>query len=109
MAQTALSPHALHVHPLRPEGSTRFVRASGSPVHSSGSLVTTMGGTVRLVNRVDKSDKIGPKSTRDQRWVGDNVPRGPPAYGLVRSELPHRKVVLRAAPALWVLVFPMDA
>ena len=32
-----------------------------------------------------------------------------PAYGLVRSELPHRKVVLRAAPALWVLVFPIDA
>ena len=60
MAQTALSPHALHVHPLRSEGSTRFVRASGSPVHSSGSLDTTMGGTVRLVNRVDKSDKKKP-------------------------------------------------
>ena len=56
-APPALSPHALHVHPLRSEGSTRFVRASGSPVHSSGSLDTTMGGTVRLVTRVDKSDK----------------------------------------------------
>ena len=41
----------------------------------------------------------------DQRWVGDNVLRGPPAHGLFRSEAPHRKVVLRAAPALWVLVF----
>ena len=28
---------------------------------------------------------------------GDKVSRGPPAYGLVRSELPHRTVVLRAA------------
>ena len=54
---TALSPHALHVHPLRPEGSTRFVRASGSPVHSGGCVVATTGGTVRLVNRVDKNDK----------------------------------------------------
>ena len=56
-APPALSPHALHVHPLRPEGSTRFVRASGSPVHSSGCVAATTGGMVRLVHRVDKSDK----------------------------------------------------
>ena len=36
---------------------------------------------------------------------GDKVSRGPPAYGLVRSELPQGNLVLRAAPALWVLVF----
>ena len=56
-APPALSPHALHVHPLLPEGSTRIVWASRSPVHSSGCVVATTGGTVRLVNRVDKSDK----------------------------------------------------
>ena len=31
--------------------------------------------------------------------------KDPPAYGLVRSELPQGSLVLRAAPALWVLVF----
>jgi hypothetical protein len=46
-----------HVHPLLTEGSTRFVWASRSPVHSGGCVVATTGGTVRLVNRVDKSDK----------------------------------------------------
>ena len=49
--------NALHVHHLLPDGSTRIVWAWRSPVRSSGSFVTTMGGTVRLVNRVDKSDK----------------------------------------------------
>jgi len=32
----ALSPHAVHVHPLRPVGRTRIVRTSGVPVHSKG-------------------------------------------------------------------------
>ena len=42
---------------LHPEASTRIVWASRSPVHSRGCFVATMGGTVRLVYRVDKSDK----------------------------------------------------
>ena len=46
MAQTALSPHALHVHPLLPVGSTRTVWTRGSPIHSNESVVATVGGTV---------------------------------------------------------------
>ena len=46
--QLALSPHAMHVHPLHPEGSTHIVWTWGSPIHSNGSFVATVGGTVRL-------------------------------------------------------------
>jgi len=36
---TALSQHAMHVHPLRPVGRTRIVWTSGVPVYSKGSVV----------------------------------------------------------------------
>jgi len=47
-----LSPHALHVHPLLPEGSTRIVWTYGSPIHSNGSVVAAEGGTVELIFQV---------------------------------------------------------
>ena len=56
---------------LRTEGSTRLVWASGSPVHSSGCVVATTGGTVRLVHRVDKSDKKCAKCTQPNEEEGE--------------------------------------
>ena len=56
-AQTALSPHALHVHPLLPVGSTRIVWTRGCPVHSDGSVVAAEGGTVELIFQVPKVPK----------------------------------------------------
>ncbi len=56
-APTALSPHALHVHPLLPVGSTRTVWTRGSPIHSSESVAATVGGTVEPLIECTKGTK----------------------------------------------------
>ena len=82
---TALSPHALHVHPLLPVGSTRIVWTRGSPIHSTESVAAAVSGTVEPIIAVPQVPQdVRATVTKEQskkerspaRWIGpvDAVP-----------------------------------
>ena len=56
---------ASHVHPLLPVGSTRTVWTRGSPIHSNGSVVAAVGGTVEpLIEVPTSTNKRGGATAR---------------------------------------------
>ncbi len=66
-APPALSPHALHVHPLIPVGSTRTVWTRGSPIHSNESVAAAVGGTVEPLIAVPQVPQVRSKKSKSDR------------------------------------------